>query len=359
VNVTEHPFGITRKGEEVTLYRLEGGGLVLSCLNYGGAVVELLAPDRHGVMRNVVLGYDDLAKYEENPNWFGVLCGPTAGRISGASFSLDGKSFSLTANDGTACLHGGSCDFSRRLWQSESFREAHKVGLRLHTESPDGEGGYPGRVRLCVTYTLDGEGAFAIAYEGETDSPTLLDPTFHGYFNLSGNCVTSGLDQELRIDAATFLPLDAHHLPGPPLPVEGTPFDFRRSVSIRKNLECFHPQVLRGRGYDHAFVLCASDEEFPSAPQVRLYDPSSGRVLEMTTSEPCVVFYSGGWIAEGERLRGGAMSAPHAGVALEAQWYPNAVNSPFLPLRVLRPGTVFRSRTVYRFGVVRNFSPEA
>jgi aldose 1-epimerase len=358
VNVTEHPFGVTGKNEEVTLYRLEGGGLVLSCLNYGGAVVELLAPDREGVMQNVVLGYDDLAGYEKNPNWFGVLCGPTAGRISGASFSLDGNTFSLTPNDGTACLHGGTCDLSRRLWQGESFRESRRVGLRLRTVSPDGEGGYPGRVRLCVTYTLDDEGAFVIDYAGETDSPTLLDPTFHGYFNLSGDRAASGLDQELRIDAEMFLPLDARHLPEPPLSVEKTPFDFRRSVSIRKNLERPHPQVVRGRGYDHAFVLRTSGEGFPFVPQVRLCDPVSGRVLEMTTSEPCVVFYSGGWIAEGERLRGGVVSAPHAGIALEAQWYPNAVNSPFLPLRVLRAGTVFRSRTVYRFSVVRSFSPE-
>jgi aldose 1-epimerase len=267
VNVTEHPFGVTGKNEAVTLYRLEGGGLVLSCLNYGGAVVELLAPDREGVMQNVVLGYDDLAGYEKNPNWFGVLCGPTAGRISGASFSLDGNTFSLTPNDGTACLHSGTCDLSRRLWQGESFRESRRVGLRLRTVSPDGEGGYPGRVRLCVTYTLDDEGAFVIDYAGETDSSTLLDPTFHGYFNLSGDCAASGLDQELRIDAEMFLPLDARHLPEPPLSVEKTPFDFRRSVSIRKNLERPHPQVVRGRGYDHAFVLRTSGEGFPFVPR--------------------------------------------------------------------------------------------
>ncbi|MEV5430926.1 aldose epimerase family protein [Streptomyces sp. NPDC052701] len=318
-------FGTLSDGTPVHRWTLERAGVRVRILSYGGIVQSVEVPDRDGRTADVVLGFADLDGYVAHPGpYLGALIGRYANRIAGGRFALDGRVYALARNDGPNSLHGGERGFDKRVWDVAPVGH----GVRLTRVSPHGEEGFPGRLRVAVTYTLDGAGALRIGYEAQTDAPTVVNLTNHTYWNLAGSRGAGG--HELRVAASRYTPVDAHLIPaGPPRDVSGTRFDFRRARGAAS-------------GYDHNFVL---DKGVTKAPEevAELHDPVSGRVLTVATTEPGLQVYTGDQLGE--------PFAPGDGIALETQHFPDSPNRPEFPSTVLRPGEVFRSQTVYGFSV--------
>lgn len=310
-------FGTLSDGTPVHRWTLERAGVRVRVLSYGGIVQSAEVPDRDGHTADVVLGFADLDGYVAHPEpYFGALVGRYANRIAGGRFPLDGRTYALAPNEGPNTLHGGTRGFDKRVWDVAAVEE----GVRLSRVSPHGEEGFPGRLEMSVTYTLDGSGALRIAYEAVTDAPTVLNPTNHSYFNLSGSGHAGG--HELRLAASRITPVDAGLIPTGGLDdVTDTRFDFRRARKV-------------GSGYDHNYVLDKGVTE--AAEKVaELYDPASGRVLTVATTEPGLQLYTADHLGE--------PFAPGDGIALETQHFPDSPNRPGFPSTVLRPGEVFRS----------------
>ncbi len=339
-------FGETRSGENVFLHTVKNGSLTLRCIDYGAAVTSLEVPDRNGVRMNIFLGYDTIAEYQADSCWCGLLCGPMAGRISGASFELDGKHHELETNDGTSCLHSGSTGFSHSVWHGETFVSMAAAGVRFRISTFPGQWGFPGAIEVSATYTL-GHNSLTLAWEAETSVPTVLAPAFHGYFNLGGDRATSIVDHRLALDADRFMPLDEQHLPQMPESVEGTPFDFRAPRSPDHAPWASDRQIKLGNGYDHSFLLNSPGDG--RTPDIVLEHPESGRLMEVFTDQPACVLYTGGALNSSQQFSGGRRGAPGLALALETQWYPNAPALPDLPQPVLFPGEVYRARTEWRF----------
>ncbi|WP_399884572.1 aldose epimerase family protein [Streptomyces sp. BBFR51] len=321
-------FGTLSDGTPVHRWTLERAGVRVRVLSYGGIVQSAEVPDRDGNLADVVLGFADLDGYVTHPEpYLGALVGRYANRIAGGRFPLDGRTYALALNDGPNSLHGGERGFDKHVWDVEPVGDAGH-GIRLARVSPHDEEGFPGRVEISVTYTLEETGALRIAYEAVTDAPTVLNPTNHSYFNLGGSGHAGG--HELRLAASRITPVDGDLIPtGGFEDVTDTRFDFRRARKV-------------GSGYDHNFVLDKSVSA--TAEEVaELYDPASGRVLTVATTEPGIQLYTADHL--GEPL------APGDGVALETQHFPDSPNRPEFPSTVLRPGEVFRSETVYGFSV--------
>ncbi|MEZ3179773.1 galactose mutarotase [Streptomyces pimonensis] len=318
-------FGTLSDGTPVHRWTLERAGVRVRILSYGGIVQDVEVPDRDGRAGNVVLGFSDLDGYLRHPEPFlGALIGRYANRIAGARFSLEGRDHTLAANNGPNSLHGGERGFDKRVWDVSPVEH----GLRLSLVGADGEEGFPGRLEVSVTYALDERGALGIAYEAVTDAPTHVNLTNHSYWNLAGSGSAAG--HELRIAASRRTPSDADLIPSGELAdVSGTRFDFREAREV-------------GTGYDDNFALdkgvTATAEEV-----AELYDPTSGRVLTVATTEPGMQLYTADHIGE--------PFTPGDGIALETQHFPDSPNRPEFPSTVLKPGEVFRSETVYGFGV--------
>ncbi|WP_405698061.1 galactose mutarotase [Streptomyces coelicoflavus] len=318
-------FGTLSDGTPVHRWTLERAGVRVRVLSYGGIVQSAEVPDRDGNTADVVLGFADLDGYVTHPEpYLGALVGRYANRIAGGRFPLDGRTYALAPNEGPNVLHGGARGFDKRVWDVQAVPE----GVRLSRVSPHGEEGFPGRVEMSVTYTLQESGSLRIAYEAVTDAPTVLNPTNHSYFNLGGSGHAGG--HELRLAASRITPVDAGLIPTGGLDdVTDTRFDFRRARKV-------------GSGYDHNFVLDKGVTD--AAEQVaELYDPASGRVLTVATTEPGLQLYTADHLDE--------PFAPGDGIALETQHFPDSPNRPGFPSTVLRPGEVFRSETVYGFSV--------
>ncbi|MET9821530.1 aldose epimerase family protein [Streptomyces sp. NPDC006349] len=322
--MSEH-FGTLSDGTAVRRWTLERAGVRVRVLSYGGIVQSAEVPDRDGNTADVVLGFADLGGYVSHPEpYLGALVGRYANRIAGGRFPLDGRTYAVTRNEGANSLHGGERGFDKRVWDVEAIAE----GVRLSRVSPHGEEGFPGRLEMSATYTLEESGALRIAYEAVTDAPTVLNPTNHSYFNLGGSGHAGG--HELRLAASRITPVDAGLIPTGGLEdVADTRFDFRRARKV-------------GSGYDHNFVL---DKGVTGAAEevAELYDPASGRVLTVATTEPGLQLYTADHL--------GDPFAPGDGIALETQHFPDSPNRPDFPSTVLRPGEVFRSETVYGFSV--------
>ncbi|MGW2521057.1 aldose epimerase family protein [Streptomyces sp. NPDC001617] len=321
--MSEH-FGTLSDGSPVRRWTLERAGVRVRILSYGGIVQSVEIPDRDGRTADVVLGFADLDGYLDHPEPFlGALIGRYANRIAGARFPLDGVTYALEPNNAPNSLHGGAQGFDKRVWDVAPVEH----GVRLSRVSPHGEEGFPGRLDVSVTYTLDASGSLRIAYEAVTDAPTLVNLTNHSYWNLAGSGDAGG--HELRIAAARYTPVDADLIPTGVEDVTGTRFDFREGKKV-------------GAGFDHNFVLDGGVTE--AAREVaELYDPASGRLLTVATTEPGLQLYTADHLSE--------PFAPNDGVALETQHFPDSPNRPDFPSTVLRPGEVFRSETVYGFGV--------
>ncbi|MFD5723904.1 aldose epimerase family protein [Streptomyces sp. NPDC127036] len=343
-------FGRLADGTKVHRWSLENGGTRLKVLSYGGIVQSLEIPDRHGRYRNVVLGFAGLDDYVAKSPYFGALIGRYGNRIAKGRFTLDGTTHQLSVNDGVNSLHGGAQGFDKRIWDVAGFTSGTDVGLVLRYTSADGEMGYPGTLRTKVTYTLNRHGDWRVDYEATTDRATVVNLTSHVYWNLAGEGSGSIYDHELEIAAARYTPVDAGLIPtGELARVGGTPFDFRRAKTVGEDIRVGHQQLLYGQGIDHNWVL---DKGISARPEhiATLRDPSSGRTLRISTTEPGLQFYSGNFL-DGTLLgTGGRIYRQGDALCLETQHFPDSPNHPSFPSTVLRPGRTYRTSTVHTFG---------
>lgn len=345
--ITKAPFGSTADGKPVTLYILRNAnGVEAKIATFGATLVSLTEPDRQGHLANVVLGFDSVDPYVRGVPFYGAIIGRYGNRIAGGRFSLDGRAYQLSINDGSNSLHGGARGFDKRLWTAVAAETRDGPSLKLTYVSADGEEGYPGKLTVHVTYTLHADNSLSISYQATTTKPTVVNLTNHAYFNLSGNPQTPILDHLLQIDAARFTPVDANLIPtGELRAVAGTPFDFTVATAIGARIGADDEQLRFGRGYDHNWVL---DRSGTLATAAVLTDPASGRVMEVRTTEPGLQFYSGNFM-DGRPAGTGTVFQHRTGLCLETQHFPDSPNHPAFPSTVLRPGQVYRSRTVLVF----------
>ncbi|MFH9813912.1 aldose epimerase family protein [Streptomyces sp. NPDC017230] len=342
-------FGELADGTKVYRWSLENGGTRMKVLSYGGVVQSLEIPDRRGRYENVSLGFDNLDDYVARSPHFGALIGRYGNRIAKGRFTLDGKEYQLSVNDGENSLHGGALGFDYRVWDVEPFTEGSDVGLVLHYTSVDGEMGYPGTLRAKVTYTLTRRGDWRIDYEATTDKATVVNLTSHVYWNLAGEGSGTIEDHELSIAASRYTPTDAGLIPtGELAKVSGTPFDFRRAKPIGRDIRDAHPQLITAKGFDHNWVL---DKGITDRPEhiATLRDRASGRSLRIATDQPGLQFYSGNFLDGTLTGTGGSLYRQGDALCLETQHFPDSPNQPSFPSTVLRPGQTYRTTTVHSF----------
>jgi len=339
-------FGKTEDGQQTDLYILTNkNGMEVAITNYGGTVVTLKVPDRNGKIEDVVLGYDKLEDYEAGKAYFGATVGRYANRIAHAKFTLDGVTYTLPKNDGDNHLHGV---FNKRVWNPKDVSGSDGQALELTYVSKGGEDGYPGNLSVKVVYTLTGQNELKIDYSATTDKDTVLNLTNHCYFNLAGQGNGDILQQQLMIRADRFTPVDATLIPtGELRSVKGTPFDFTTSTVIGARIDQDNEQLKLGKGYDHNWVLNNSTAgSLYIAAQA--YDPHSGRLLEVSTTEPGLQLYTGNFL-DGIHGKGGKVYNRRYAFCLETQHFPDSPNHPQFPSTVLKPGQHFQSTTVYKF----------
>jgi aldose 1-epimerase len=337
-------FGLTAEGDSVMLYTLKNEkDITITITNYGGIITGIYTPDKNGKSTNIVLGFDNLDQYLQGHPHFGALIGRYGNRIANAQFTLDGVTYHLAANNGNNSLHGGVEGFDKKLWDPLVISCKERSALQLTYLSPDGEEGYPGNLKVTVTYELLMD-QFYITYEAETDKPTVLNLTNHSYFNLAGEGTI--LDHILYLNASRYTPVNDELIPTGELAyVEGTPFDFRKPHAISE-----HFDEVGGNppGYDHNFVLDGTEGE--SRLAAKLMDPKTGRSLEVETTQPGVQFYTGNFL-DGTLSSGNRTFVQYSGLCLETQHFPDSPNEPTFPSTVLRPGEKFVSQTIFKFGV--------
>jgi aldose 1-epimerase len=342
----EQSFGKTEDGQPVNLYILTNkNGMEAAISNYGGTVVSLKVADRNGKFEDVVLGYDNLDGYATGKAYIGATVGRYANRIAHATFTLDGVNYTLAKNDGDNHLHGG---FNKRVWTANDVSGPAGQALELTYLSKDGEEGFPGTLPVKVVYTLTDQNELKIDYSATTDKDTVLNLTNHAYFNLAGQGNGDILQQQVMIRADRFTPIDATSIPtGELRSVKGTPFDFTNSTAIGARIDQDDQQLKLGRGYDHNWVLNnATPGSLFLAAQT--YDPHSGRVLEVLTTEPGIQLYTGNFL-DGVHGKDGKVYNRRYAFCLETQHFPDSPNHPNFPSTELKPGQHFQSTTVYKF----------
>ncbi len=350
--IEKKPFGKSAAGEAFLFTLAREGAPTVVVTNQGGFIVSILAKDRSGKVADVALGYKDHAGYLTVKDYLGCLVGRYANRIAKGEFTLDGKKYTLTKNNGPNTLHGGPTGFQTRLWTPKVVHGADGDALELTYVSKDGEEGYPGTLTARVIYSLRGDGGLVIDYTATTDAPTIVNLTSHAYFNLAGEGEGTILDHQLQIEADTFTPVDATLIPtGEMKPVAGTPFDFRRPTAIGARIAQDDEQLKRGGGYDHNFVLRGKAGELRLV--ARAVEPKSGRELEVYTTEPGLQFYSGNFLDGSISGKSGKPYVKRGAFCVEAQHYPDSPNRPEWPSVVLRPGQTYRQTTVYRLTVAK------
>jgi aldose 1-epimerase len=347
-------FGKTPQGEPTRLFTLQNPhGLRADISDLGGTLVRLLVPDRDGRFADVVLGCNSAEGYAAQTAYLGALVGRYGNRIAHGKFSLDGHEFVLATNNrpgGIPChLHGGVRGFDKVVWRAEPGPSAAGDTLRLHHRSPDGNEGYPGNLDVTVVYSLTADNALRIDYSATTDRTTPVNLTNHAYFNLAGDASGDVLSHELTLHASHFTPVDAGLIPlGAVASVAGTPFDFRTPHRIGERIDDDDPQLRHGAGYDHNFVLDRRGAEPTHAATV--FEPSTGRMMDVFTTESGVQFYSGNFLDGSFAGKNGVRYPRRGGFCLETQHFPDSPNQPTFPSTILRPGQTLRSTTIYRFG---------
>jgi len=326
-------------------------GIEVQVITYGGIITSIRTPDRFGHLDDIVLGFDSPAGYLKDSPYFGAIVGRYANRIANGQFTLDGTTYRLAQNNGPNSLHGGVRGFDKVVWTGEPFQTDSGVGVTLRYTSRDGEEGFPGTLVTRVTYTLTPRDELVVDYEATSDKATPVNLSQHTYWNLHGTAGGEILDHLLTLDAAAFTPVDSTLIPtGEIAPVAGTPFDFRAATRIGARTGQDNAQLRFGRGYDHNWVLDrASGSGLVHA--ARLVDPSSGRTLDVSTTEPGVQFYSGNFLDGTVKGKGGRVYAHRTGLCLETQHFPDSPNHANFPSTILRPGATYRARTVFRFSV--------
>ena len=338
-------WGALPDGRAVRALRLRNArGTEVEVITYGAIIVSIKLPNHDGSHTDVVLGHDSIDGYMSNPAYFGAVVGRYANRIAGGSFELDGSTYSLTRNNGRNTLHGGTVGFDKALWSIEHFDDR---SVRLAHVSESGNQGFPGDVRVLVTYTINDKNELEVEYEAVTSAPTVINLTQHTYWNLGGVGSGNILDHELILNASRFTPVDRELIPtGASESVVGTPFDFRTSRRIGDRIDEPNEQLEFGEGYDHNFIL---DPLTTDQPAALLRDPVSGRILEIRTTEPGVQLYTGNQLDGSVVGKYGIPYDRHAGICLETQHFPDSPNRARFPSTVLRPGDRFFSRTVFSF----------
>ncbi len=350
--IEKKPFGKSAAGEAFLFTLSREGAPTVVVTNQGGFVVSILAKDRSGKVADVALGYKDYAGYLTAKDYLGCLVGRYANRIAKGEFTLDGKKYALTKNNGPNTLHGGPTGFQTRLWTPKVVHGTDGDTLELTYVSKDGEEGYPGTLTARVVYSLRADGGLVIDYTATTDAPTIVNLTSHAYFNLAGEGEGTILDHQQQIEADTFTPVDATLIPtGEMKPVAGTPFDFRQPTAIGARIGQDDEQLRRGGGYDHNFVLRGKAGELRLV--ARAIEPKSGRELEVYTTEPGLQFYSGNFLDGSITGKSGKPYLKRGAFCVEAQHYPDSPNRPEWPSVVLRPGQTYRHTTVYRLTVAK------
>jgi aldose 1-epimerase len=336
-------------GQKIYTYTLENNnGMRLTCTNLGCIVTEILAPDRNGMFENIVLGFNNVEDYIRNKTYFGALIGRVAGRIGQGKFELEGKVYQLPKNEGNNHLHGGYQGLHERVWDAEEIKTDSAVGIRFSYVSPDGEEGYPGNVRLQVTYLLNNDNQWVFTCKGYTDQKTLLNITNHSYFNLSGNAKKDILNHELTLKSHRFLELDKQFIPtGKISHVEGSVFDFRNSRKILDGkLSKNEQNILVGNGYDHPFLL---DDHFNE--EIILRDHETGRKLIVETNQPCVVVYTGNQIGGEYQTAEGVKAKKYLALCLETQGLPDAIHHSHFPSIIIGPEDYYEAKTIYTFTI--------
>ncbi len=343
LNIKQSNFGTTAEGEKVSLFTLtNSNGIKATITNYGGIVVSLLVPDKDGVNDDIILGYDTLEEYFEDSAYLGALIGRYANRIAKGKFSLEGVAYNLATNNGENHLHGGIKGFDKVVWDADHVTLSDAVGINLTYVSPDGEEGYPGELSSTVTYLLTEHDELKILYNATTNKPTVINLTNHSYFNLAGKKNRDILNHELMLAADLFTPVDAGLIPtGELAPVIDSPMNFTQSKSIGKDIA-----KVTG-GYDHNYVLNIRDGSLALA--ARVYEPESGRAMDVLTTEPGIQFYSGNFLDGSLTGKYGITYYKHFGFCLETQHFPDSPNQPGFPSTILDPGKTYSQETIFRF----------
>lgn len=346
--ITKSVFGKLPDGKEVTRYTLQNkNGLEMTVINYGGIITSLKVPDKNGVLEDIVLGYDSLSHYLQDSPYFGAIVGRYGNRIANGKFKLDGKTYILAQNNNGQHLHGGLKGFDKVFWNIEEHPSSEGPALKLSYLSQDMEEGYPGNLETEVIYVLSDNDELKIDYRSTTDTKTVVNLTQHSYFNLTGNCKRDILDHQLMVTSDKFVPVDKVLIPTETLKeVTGTPFDFRTATAIGARITQKDSQLELGKGYDHCWVLSSPDSMKLAGS---LYEPTSGRMVEIFTTEPGLQFYSGNFLDGSLSGKNGVVYQHRYGLCLETEHFPDSPNRPDFPSTELKPGEVYTTQTVYRF----------
>ena len=340
-------FNAEVDGKKVSLYTLKNGFLTMQVTNYGGRVVSLWMPDNKGSYEDIVLGYDNIDRYINNKGerYLGATVGRYANRIGHGAFTIDGKKYELYKNDNGNTLHGGEFGVDRVVWDVNSVNDTSIV---LHVVLPDGMDGFPGNLDITMTYTLTKDNEFRVDYLATTDAPTVCNLSHHSFFNLKGEGNGTILDHELMINGKLITVIDEKLIPtGNFIPVKDTPMDFMESKAIGRDIDKYHPQMENGGGYDFNWVLNKPIGQMGLAAKV--YEPASGRTMEVYTDQMGMQFYSGNFFDGETTGKYGKPLRKHESFALETQMFPDAPNQPNFPNAVLRPGEEYHHTCIYRF----------
>lgn len=345
--ISRQPFGSTPDGTAVELYTLRNSkGVEARISNYGGLVISLKVPDRTGAMGDVTLGYDTLAGYLKETPYFGALIGRYGNRIANGKFTLDGRQYALATNNGPNALHGGLKGFDKVVWEPKVIVTPQGPALQLRYLSRDGEEGYPGNLDVTAIYSLTEDNGLKVEFTATTDKATVVNLTHHSYFNLAGSGDILG--HVVKILSDKFTPVDSTLIPtGELRPVAGTPFDFRTPTAIGARIGQNDEQLKFGGGYDHNWVINKPAGEL--ALMAEVYEPKTGRVMEVLSTEPGLQFYSGNFLDGTITGKYGQVYAHRTGFCMEPQHFPDSPNQPSFPSVVLRPGQVYRNTIIYRF----------
>jgi aldose 1-epimerase len=347
--VHQSAFGKTTNGTPVELYTLRNSsGMEATIMTYGGIITSLKVPEKNGKFSDVVLGFNDLGDYLTNSPYFGALIGRYGNRIAKGQFTLDGQIYTLATNNGVNALHGGLQGFDKVVWTAKPADTFYGPGLQLTYVSKDGEEGYPGTLSVTATYVLTEKNELLLQYTATTDKDTVVNLTQHSYFNLRG----SGdiLDHVVFINADKFTPVDSTLIPtGELKPVDGTPFDFRTPTAIGARIKDNDEQLKFGNGYDHNWVINKKEGLGLAA---RVYEPRTGRVMEVFSTSPGLQFYSGNFLDGTIKGKGGQVYQFRGAIAMEPQHFPDSPNHPNFPTTELKPGEIYQNTIIYKFSIL-------
>ncbi|MFB1049742.1 aldose epimerase family protein [Paraliobacillus sp. JSM ZJ581] len=344
-----HEKTLTVSGQNWIEYTLENDqGISINCLNYGGIIKDINVPDRNGKLENVVLSFANNEDYLNNPNFFGALVGRVAGRIESSSFSIDGKMYTLPANEEDHHLHGGTNGFHQILWETTPFQTETQIGVHFTHTFPDGDGGYPGQLEVTITYALTNENNFEITYQAISDQDTILTTTNHSYFNLSGNLKRDILHHDVQIDAGQFVELNHDLIPtGDILSVDNTVFDFRKAHPIIDGVHSIDQQnLVASNGFDHYFIF-----DHQQQPNATITERESGRRLEVRTDQPGMVMYTSNGLDDSIKLKE-RNATKHLGICLETQGSPASLKHKGFPSIYLSKGETYHKKTIFSFRTI-------